>query len=420
MNAATAGMGPRADVVVVGAGPAGLAVATACAEQGLATTVVAEDHDAVWPQTFGVWVDEVEEVGLAEALAEVWPAIDLHLGEAQHRRIERPYGRIDNRRLQADLHGRLERAGARRVTGRAAGAEHDAQGTTVATEAGIRLPCRVAVDASGHRPALLTVGRGRPPAVQTAYGLIARYSEPPVAPGSMLLMDYRDPSGGRTEATPAPPTFLYAMALDDGCYLLEETVLASRPALGFATLEQRLRRRLGTLGVQIKEHIAVERVRIPMGGPLPPRGQRVVGFGAAAGLVHPATGYQVGSALSRAPALGAALAGALDTPGSTPGCVAAAGWAAVWPPDLLRQRALHTLGLESLLRLDDDATRSFFRAFFDLPADRWAGFLSGERSAARLASTMLALFARVPVAVRGTLAATAACHPGLLLEAARP
>lgn len=405
--------------MVVGNGPAGLAAAAACAQRGMAVTVLAGAHDAPWPQTFGVWADELEGPGLSACLADRWPTVTVQLAEGRPRHLERAYGRIDNGLLQDTLSTRLERADARRATGTAVGAEHDAAGTTVVTAAGGRLACRVAVDASGHRPALLVPGRGRPPAVQSAYGLVGRFSCPPVPAGTMLLMDYRDPSGATADPAPAPPTFLYAMAMGDGCHLVEETVLARRPALDVATLEARLHRRLHTLGVALQDRVAVERVHIPMGGPLPCGQQRVVGYGAAAGMVHPATGYQVGAALARAPRLGAALAGALDRRGANPGRLAAAGWDAVWPADLRRQRALHLLGLESLLCLSPEATRSFFRAFFDLPPYRWWGFLSGERSAGALAATMLALFARLPGGVRATLAAAAARNPGLLRDAVR-
>lgn len=413
-------MKTRGDVVVVGNGPAGMAVAAACAEAGLAVTVLGEDHDRGWPQTFGVWADEMEALRLSSTLANRWSAVRVHLGEATPRQLPRPYGRIDNGRLQTLLRTRAERGGARLATGRAVGADHQASGTTVHTHTGDRLVCRVAVDAGGHRPALLIPGRGGPAAFQAAYGLVGRFSHQPVPAQAMLLMDYRDASPYPDDPDPAHPTFLYAMDLGDGTHLLEETSLARRPALDQRTLRVRLERRLERMEIRPEQRIGVERVLIPMGGPLPHRDQPVVGFGAAAGMVHPATGYQVGAALARAPVLAHALAAALDAPDAGPTTVAAAGWGAVWPADLLRQRALHRLGLESLLHLDATATRRFFRAFFDLPQRRWSGFLSGEDSASGLATTMLRLFGRLPPGVRASLATTCLRHPALLRDATLP
>ncbi|HVM00554.1 MAG TPA: lycopene cyclase family protein [Egibacteraceae bacterium] len=411
-------MQPVVDVVVVGSGPAGLSAAAACAETGMAVSVLAEDHERPWPQTLGVWTDEIEGLELGATVAARWPEVVVHLGEATARRLPRSYGRFDNDRLRDALRTRALAAGARLVRGRAAAVEDAPAGPTVRTSQGVALRCRVVVDASGHRPALLASGPAPAGAYQAAYGLVGRF-RPALSAQGMVLMDYRDPPGDARDPAPAHPTFLYAMPLGDGWELAEETSLARRPAMDIGALEGRLARRLAGMGVRVERRVGEERVLIPMGVPVPARDRRVVGFGAAAGMVHPATGYQVGAALARAPVLAAALAGALGRTGAATEAVAVAGWNAVWPRDRLRQRALHVLGLESLLCLDRDATRGFFRAFFDLPVSRWGGFLSGEASARALARTMLTLFAGSPAGVRGTLASTAVRHPALLRDAAR-
>ena len=50
-----------------------------------------------------------------------------------------------------------------------------------------------------------------------------------------------------------PPSFLYAMPLDDGTVFLEETCLVARPTLPFAVLKRRLERRCAAMGIRIKE-----------------------------------------------------------------------------------------------------------------------------------------------------------------------
>lgn len=396
---------PRAvtDVVVAGCGPAGLCLAAACAERDLSVAVVAPDIDGAWPQTLGVWFDEVEPIGLGSVVAHRLPVVHVHLGEQSARRLPRSYALLDNERLRRLLLTRVRRAGARFAEDRATGVEHGAQASVVRTGGGAELACRVAVDATGHRPRLLRPPRAAPAAVQSAYGLVGRFEPPPVEPGAAMLMDYRPPDGDDG----GDPTFLYALDLGSGRFLVEETSLARRAPLPAGELERRLGARLDAARVRPRGELGSEHVRIPMGGPLPDRTQRVVGFGAAAGMVHPATGYQVAAALTRAASVAAALDRALRG-GAAPAAASRAAWDAVWPGTLRRQRALHALGLEVLLTLDGAATRRFFGAFFDVPPDRWSRYLSGERSATRLACTMAHVFAHAPPGLQARILAALA------------
>jgi len=405
------------DVVVVGAGPAGLAAGAACAAAGLRVAIVTPDPDAPWTNSYGVWEDELPAARPDGVEALRWTNVTVELGD-RTRVLDRAYARLANDRLQHGLRTVADRHGGRAVAARVSGVTHDARGSRVATSAG-DLAARVVVDASGHSPTLLRRGAGPRPAQQTAYGIVGEFAAPPGPPGGMLLMDWRDePLRGLPRAA-EDPTFLYAMDLGDGRWLAEETSLARRPALGMDVLRDRLHRRLDVLGARALRTDAVERVAFPMGVPLPPRDQRVVGYGGAAGMVHPATGYQVAAALRRAPDLAAALVRALDDPATDGAAVARAGWAAVWPRDLVRQRALHEFGLETLLRFDGARTRAFFRAFFDLRPEHWRSYLSGAPSTAGLARTMLRLFATAPADLRASLV-TGAFRPGgsALLRAA--
>lgn len=409
-----------ADVVVVGGGPAGMAAAAACADRGLAVAVLAPDHDAAWPNTYGIWTDELASLGDADVLEVGWPRVRVATGAAPPLDLERGYGLIANERLRSRLAERCEAGGARLVTGTARGLRVDGW-PRVELDGHRTLRGRAVVDASGHRPVLLRPGAGRPPAWQAAYGLLATFpGAPPIEPGSMVFMDYRDGPLRGLPGVAADPTFLYGMDLGDGRWFVEETSLARRPALGFDMLAARLRRRLATAGARVGDTLAVERVRFPMGVPLPPTDQPAVGFGGAAGMVHPATGYQVGTALRRAPALAEALVRALDRPDATAGSVAAAGWQAVWPADLMRQRALHAFGLEALLRMDTPTIQRFFAGFFELGEPHWRGFVSGAPDVRDLSATMLALFRRAPGSLRRALVSPALGREGVdLLRALR-
>jgi lycopene epsilon-cyclase len=134
----------------------------------------------------------------------------------------------------------------------------------------------------------------------------------------MIFMDYRDYNIQDTKksAFEEIPTFLYAMPLSPTRVFFEETCLAARPALPFSLLQERLEARLEKMGIKVIHMHEEEWSYIPVGGTLPDTTQQHLGFGAAASMVHPATGYSVVRSLSEAPMYAAAIAGAL---GSTKG-----------------------------------------------------------------------------------------------------
>ncbi|MBK9180896.1 MAG: lycopene cyclase family protein [Acidimicrobiales bacterium] len=389
------------DVLVIGGGPAGLAAAAAVAETGLRVVLVAPPVPAglaAWPNTYGMWVDEVPPAW-RPPFEQQWAQAVVDLGERAPRRLERGYGRVDREGFRAALVARAEAAGARLRAGRVLGAAHGPTGSTVRLADGSSEAAAVVVDASGHRPVLARRRPGRP-AWQVAAGVVGRFARPPAEPDAVVLMDWRPAEPGPASRRDPDPTFLYAMDLGAGRWFVEETSLARRPALAVATCEERLRRRLEHRRAWPAEVEATERVLIPMGSGLPDPADPVVAFGGAASLVHPATGYQLGAALRAAPRLARAVADGLGAPGGGPATAARAAHRAVWPPAARRRRALHAYGLEALLGFDQARTVAFFTAFFDLPADRWFGYLTDGLTTAGLAATMAAVFGRVPPDVR--------------------
>jgi lycopene beta-cyclase len=380
---------PARGVAVVGAGPAGSALAAACAERGLPTTLVDPRPDAAWTATYGAWVDELPALP-----ASLWshrfprPLVGVDAGPPIA--LPRPYGLLANEALRGHLRQRLLDAGGTVVTGRADHVDHGAASSVLRLSDGRTLAAAVVVDASGHRAALVPRAPGRPPAWQVAHGVVARLRRPLLPSGGMWFMDWRRPG---VEGDDRTPTFLYAMDLGDGRVLVEETSLAARPPLRIGELETRLEARLQAAGAPVVAVEATERVAFPMGGPVPDRTGRTVAFGAAAGAVHPATGYQVAASLRAAERVAEAIAGAAD---GRPAAVSRAAWSAVWPPDALRQRALHAAGLEVLLSLGTAEVQRFFGAFFSLPTPVWMRYVSGARSSGELAATMLAVVRRLP------------------------
>ncbi|HEX2188284.1 MAG TPA: lycopene cyclase family protein [Longimicrobiaceae bacterium] len=302
------------DVLVLGKGPAALAAAAALGARGLRAGVVGPPGPPRWTAQYGVWADEMDAVGLAEVAGSRWDRVSAGFGGGRTRVLPRAYVRVDRDALARVLEERCGRAGVRWLDGEAAAAEHGPAGSTVRLRGGGTVEGRVVVDASGHRPALVRRGARPAQGFQTAWGAVVPGTVPGVEPDCATLMDWDDAG-----LPPSPvPTFLYALPFADGSVFVEETALVARPALPFDVLEARLRARLAARGVAVPEGGERELCRIPMGGPLPSPRQRVVGFGGAAGMVHPATGYLLARVLADAPALAGALADGLGRPGGSP------------------------------------------------------------------------------------------------------
>jgi lycopene beta-cyclase len=70
---------PYVDLVVAGAGPSGLAVAARVAAAGYSVCVIDPNPLGIWPNNYGVWVDEFEAMGLEDCLEVIWPKAKVWL-----------------------------------------------------------------------------------------------------------------------------------------------------------------------------------------------------------------------------------------------------------------------------------------------------------------------------------------------------
>ena len=388
------------DVAIIGGGPAGLALAHSLTTRGVDAVVFSPD--VPWHATYGAWRDDVEtaELGapLDSLLRGAWPTVRV-VGRREHL-LQRPYVVFDNELLANSL---------RRVTGRVADTvthvEHSSEYSTVHVGGAAALDARLVVDATGNGSFLYRHGDVSKVRVgaQTAYGLVFARGRVPsavsVQSDVFTLMDWS-----------ATPTFLYAAKFRDGRVLVEETSLFADPPHDIEELRQRLATRLGSDLTDQAER--VERVNIPMGDPLPSRTTQTVGFGAAAGYVHPVTGYSVAASFRAAPRVADAISEALGR-GERGQQLAASAWKSVWPRALVRTRAWHEMGLAVLRSMPASHIPQFFDAFFSLPQERVAAYLRIDSQPSEVRSAMLGVFGRVGGGTRLRLMAA----PGALLRA---
>lgn len=396
---------PSCEVLVIGAGPAALAISAALADRGVNLRGLAVlDPAAPWPNTYGIWGPELDALGLQDLLEHRWSDCRSDFSGPQQSLPPTchgiDYGLFDRARLQAHWLDRCRAAGMVWEQGEATGIVHDRDGSTVTARDGRQWRARLVIDASGHQPVFLRRPDEGPVAGQAAYGIVGTFTAPPVQAGQFVLMDYRSDHLSPAEREAGPPTFLYAMDLGGGRFFVEETSLALAPPVPYDELRQRLERRLTHAGVAVITVEHEEFCLFPMNLPLPDLTQQVVGFGGAASLVHPASGYLVGALLRRAPELAQAIADGLADPALDAPALARCAWQALWPLELRRKHALYRFGLEKLMRYPEDQLRLFFRTFFSLPTAQWYGFLTNTLSLPQLIAAMLRLFAVAPWSVR--------------------
>lgn len=381
------------DVAVVGGGPAGRALAAACAQRGLATVLVDRAPEAPWTATYGGWVSDLPADLPAACVAATAAG---HAVALTRHDLGRGYAVLDTAALRAHLDGLLAERGVPVLEGRAVRA---VDGRLVLA-GGDGIDARWVVDAGGHRQPLSSHAASGTAAEQTAYGLVVPAAEAAllVPPGSALFMDWR-PDHGDT----GPASFLYGVPLGNGEVLLEETSLARRPGLSLRLLRDRLWARLGAHGVRPPPECDVERVRFPVDVPRH-RGRAAIGFGAAAPFVHPASGFSVTTTLAAAPLLAEALATGRRR----------AVRRAVWPASAVAVHRVRRIGLEAVLRMPPAELPAFFETFFALPDRHRHAYLSGRTAPLATAAAMAALFARADGRLRLRLVGPA------LLPAARP
>ncbi|KAJ6794723.1 lycopene epsilon cyclase, chloroplastic [Iris pallida] len=393
------------DLVVIGCGPAGLSLAAESAKIGLNVGLIGPDLP--FTNNYGVWADEFKDLGLQGCIEHVWEDTIVYLDNNDPILVGRAYGRVSRHLLHAELLRRCKESGVTYLNSKVERIiESDDGYSVVACERERMVPCRLAIVASGAASGkLLQYEVGGPRvSVQTAYGVEVEVENNPYDPSLMVFMDYRDYMKEKEQCREAEyPTFLYVMPMSATRVFFEETCLASREAMPFDLLKKKLMSRLEAMGVRVLKVYEEEWSYIPVGGSLPNTRQKNLAFGAAASMVHPATGYSVVRSLSEAPRYASVIANILKKGDSRQNMLVRStlnhsmlAWTTLWPQERKRQRAFFLFGLALILDLDIEGIRTFFQTFFQLPDWMWKGFLGSTLSSVDLIWFAFYMFAIAP------------------------
>ena len=424
-------------MLVLGSGPAARAIATLLAAPGEDYDILLADanYDRKWIPNYGVWQDEWQSIKDLYAsfqqpigstcIDRLWEVTDCFFGGSfdipveNRMRIDRPYCRVDRNALRRTLSPKSEvdvenegegnaryrvtranhvsKASAVNIYSPAGSMVHDETGSTVLLQGKdgevTQVRVKLIVDCTGHESRIVLKDdrmKSIPPGFQIAYGCLAKLDESDIPDGdfsgpyykeAMTLFDYRTdhfPEGSNELAkAEKAPTFMYAMPLDGNRVFFEETSLVARPAISFQECKERCMTRLEHLGITAADIEEEEYCYIPMGGPLPAKDQRVVGFGGAAAMVHPSTGYHLCRAMMGAGSVAKVVREELKKSDYNPDRAAAQAYNAIWSPSNIAQRNFAVFGGEFLMKQNVEGLRGFFDGFFKLPLEIWAGFLAG-------------------------------------------
>lgn len=360
---------------IAGLGPAGATVALRAAERGWDVTawdprVRTEGFLPRWPATYGALMAELPEWAQRFFSPAYVPRTVTHC----ERTLAYSYAMLNKDSLRREVE------------------ESTAKIRRGTVPSAIGSPDRVVIDCTG---------------APTDTGVFWQVAVGYVLPRSLfsdanpaIFMDWQRP-------TPSPPSFLYVQPTEEGI-LWEETVLATRvaPRQLIAELTLRLDTRLDVEAPEWRkvprEQLQREVVAIPMGtrkagaSPLDacPPGQRYY-FGAAAGLINPATGYSVGAALNQVDQLLDRIA---EDHASQEGnhqqrkarLSRRNAHRVARRANAELARALRRIGAELISQASHTTLRDFFDAFFQLSAHRQLAYLT-ENDGLGVAATMWAL-----------------------------
>jgi len=319
------------DILILGSGPAALCLASELAKQDLNIKGIStKSPNEKWENTYGIWASELEELGLESLLSHRWCETVSFFGNGNNKKGNIPtkhnydYGLINQEAFQNELLKKCK--GIEWLNETAKDIKQKNKLSEVICFSGLKINARLVIDASGHKSNFIKRPVQNEIAQQAEYGIVGKFSSPPVNKDQFVLMDYRNDHLNE-EQRKEPPTFLYAMDMGNGKYFLEETSLGLVNPLTMENLKERLEKRLSYRNISITSMQHEELgLFLPMNMPIPDFKQQILGYGGAASMVHPASGYLIGNVLRRAPLVAKAVSEAIKNKNLSTYHIARNGW----------------------------------------------------------------------------------------------
>lgn len=129
------------DLVVIGCGPAGLALAAESAKLGLKVGLIGPDLP--FTNNYGVWEDEFKALGLEGCIEQVWRDTIVYIDDDNPILIGRSYGRVSRHLLHEELVKRCLESGVSFLSAKVERIMEGLDGhSVVACEHDITIPCR--------------------------------------------------------------------------------------------------------------------------------------------------------------------------------------------------------------------------------------------------------------------------------------
>lgn len=375
------------NIVIIGSGPAGLLLAKSCREIGIETTIISPSLKVTWTSNFCFWLDEIGEIKYNLPFLKTWRSGIVFTDENKPFFLEREYALLDSVQFQRELMQDCENLGVKFVEDRIVSIEHIENISIVTGKLGV-YNCSIAIDATGNKSTFIKSHEHLPPAYQIAYG---QHIQCPlrdiqhhwgITEDSFVFMDFRS-----NTYSDEVPTFLYVLPLSEDEVFVEETILTTRKDIDIRTLQKSLQEKKSSLGIG-GEISTEEFCKIKMGGAVPELDQHVLGFGVAAGLVHPVTGYQITTSINLAPQIASCLKLHIQTPQKA----VQEAWKLMWTKERLQKWKLYRIGHEVLCDFDHPQTQSFFDSFFAIEPESLHKFISANGTTTEVCDTMWKVF----------------------------